>query len=114
VKLVLWADARGPLRFAALTSPTAQQVLGAHPELASVDSLVFVSGDAVSVRSSAVLDILAYLGGVWRIPWAIGRLIPREIRDSFYDIVAFWRHRVFGRLDACPLPPPAARHRFLS
>ncbi len=113
VKFVLWADRHGPLRFAALTSDTGQEIVRRHPELAVADSLVFARADRVAIRSTAVLDLLDYLGGFWRIPRAAARLIPREIRDSLYDVVAFWRYRLFGRYPACPLPRPEVRARFL-
>jgi predicted DCC family thiol-disulfide oxidoreductase YuxK len=112
VRFLLRFDRHGALQFAALGGTTGQGIIAAHPELALVDSLVLIEPDRVSVRSTAVLRIFRYLGGFWRI-FLIGYLIPREIRDSLYDVVAHWRYRLFGRLDACPLPPPSARARFL-
>ena len=112
VKFLLWADRGGSLRFAPLQGETARQRLGEHPSLAGIDSIVLVESDRISVRSTAVLRILRYLGGVWRVG-LVGYLLPREIRDSLYDVVAFWRYRLFGRYDACPLPPAEAQARFL-
>jgi predicted DCC family thiol-disulfide oxidoreductase YuxK len=112
VKFLLRFDRHGTLRFAALTGDTGRQLVAEHPDLAGIDSLVLVSGDRVSVRSAAVLQILAYLGWPWRAA-GIFRIVPREIRDSLYDVVAYWRYRLFGRYEACPLPPADQRHRFL-
>lgn len=109
---MLKADSEGSLRFAPLAGPTAQALLKSHPELAGVDSLVLIEGPTATVRSAAGLRLVRYLGGFWRV-FLIGYLIPREIRDSLYDVVAYWRHRVFGRYSECPIPPPAARARFL-
>lgn len=53
------------------------------------------------------------LGGAWTLLLA-GRIVPREIRDSLYDVVAFWRRRLFGRYETCPLPPEGERERFLA
>ena len=99
------------MEFAPLGGPTATRALASHPELASVDSIVLIEGDQASVRSTAVLRVLRYLGGVWKI-LLVGYLIPREIRDSLYDVVAHWRKRIFGGYDACPLPPAEHRSRF--
>jgi len=41
------------------------------------------------------------------------RLLPRRFRDWRYDLVARYRYRVFGKYDACPLPKPRDRHKFL-
>jgi predicted DCC family thiol-disulfide oxidoreductase YuxK len=112
VKFVLRFDRGGPLKFAALDGTTGRRLLGRHPDLAGIDSLVLIEGDRASVRSTAVLRIIRYLGGAWRI-LLVGYLIPREIRDSLYDVIARWRYRMFGRYDRCPLPPADGRTRFL-
>ncbi len=112
VRFLLRVDRGGPLRFAALASATGDRIRTAHPELTGVDSLVFVEGERAAVRSTAVLRIFRYLGGPWRL-FLIGWIVPREIRDSLYDVVAFWRYRLFGRHAACLVPPADARGRFL-
>jgi len=114
VRFLLWADRDGPLRFGALTSQTGQLILQRHPDLPTANTLILATGDSISLRSTAVLDLLRYLGGGWRVLSVIGRLIPREIRDSMYDVVAHWRYRLFGRYQSCPLPPSDARARFVS
>ncbi len=112
VGFLLRVDPEGAMMFAPLSSDTGRRVLESHPEIAGADSLVVVAGGKTSLRSNAVFAILSYLGWPWKA-LTIFRLIPREIRDSLYDVVAFWRYRVFGRYDACPLPPANQRSRFL-
>ena len=112
VSFLLRVDPKGALRFAPLAGPTAQARLIGHPELAGIDSVVLIEGPAATARSTAVLRVVRYLGGFWLVG-LIGYLIPREIRDSLYDLVAYWRYRVFGRYPACPVPPLATRTRFL-
>lgn len=113
VKFSLWADPDGPLKFAPLEGETAAARLRNHPELAGLDSLVLLEGDRVFVRSTAVLKLLRYLGGPWQVIAFVGRWIPREIRDSLYDVVAHWRYRMFGRYPTCPIPAAPTRGRFL-
>jgi predicted DCC family thiol-disulfide oxidoreductase YuxK len=112
VKLVLRFDRGGPMRFAPLDSPIARSLLADHPDLANIDSIVLVSGPRASVRSTAVLEIARYLGGFWKV-FLVGYLIPREIRDSLYDVMAYWRYRIFGKYAACPVPSPETNGRFL-
>jgi predicted DCC family thiol-disulfide oxidoreductase YuxK len=45
---------------------------------------------------------------------AIGRLLPRPVRDWLYGIVARNRLRWFGRRETCYLPDPAEADRFLA
>lgn len=116
VQFVLDHDRRGAMRFAALQSDFGQAAIERHPELAKVDSVVFLErtggSENVFIRSTAALKLSGYLGGIWG--WArIAYIIPRPIRDFFYDLFARYRYRLFGKYDSCMLPPPEVRERFL-
>jgi predicted DCC family thiol-disulfide oxidoreductase YuxK len=115
VQFVLRHERTHRLRFAALDSDVGRQVRARHPELADVDSMVWVespgeSGEHVSIRSDAALETARYMGGPWRLS-TIGSLIPRAIRDRLYDLIARHRHRLAP--EQCYVPPPAVRARFL-
>ena len=74
-------------------------------------NLVLVDG-----RAYSKLDSLAIagqrIGGVWRLLSAL-RLLPRPLADWLYDRIAQNRYGLFGRTDACMIPPPEWRSRFL-
>ena len=73
-----------------------------------------LNGLPVGVLGQMAEDIrsLDAVGGVWRlVSWL--RIVPAPLRDAVYRVVAANRYRWFGRFDACKLPPPAARDRFL-
>ncbi|MDT7779657.1 MAG: hypothetical protein QOC99_2169 [Acidobacteriota bacterium] len=118
VQLILDHDRRGTMRFAALQSDYGLAVIERHPGLRSIDSVVFVesspdaAGERVYVRSSAALKIASYLGGFWKV-FIAAKVIPRPVRDYLYDLFARNRYRLFGKYDACMLPPPEVRSRFL-
>jgi predicted DCC family thiol-disulfide oxidoreductase YuxK len=116
VQTILKHDRRGEMRFAALQSEYGQAVLARHPELEGVDSVVFVEraagGERVYVRSAASLRVAAYLGGLWKL-FLAARVIPAPVRDFFYNLIARYRYRFFGKYDACLLPPPEVRSRFI-
>ena len=114
VKFVLRHDRQGTMKFAALQGVYGTELLARHPELEGVDSVILVNeaDDSVQFRSEAALAIAAYLGGVYRLA-AIGRIVPRVVRDAAYDLFARHRYRFFGRVDACEVPSPALRERFL-
>jgi predicted DCC family thiol-disulfide oxidoreductase YuxK len=78
------------------------------------DSMVVETQDAsLLVRSDACIHILRRLGGGWRIIATLGAVIPRPLRDGFYNFAARIRYRVFGRSDnMCPIVPPELRERF--
>jgi predicted DCC family thiol-disulfide oxidoreductase YuxK len=116
VQTVLRRDRRRTLRFAALQGAYARDLLARHPELAGVDSLLWVEpsarGERVYVRSDAGLRLARYLAGPWYLALAV-RLVPRLLRDSAYDVVARHRHRLGAPAEACFVPPPEARARFV-
>jgi predicted DCC family thiol-disulfide oxidoreductase YuxK len=106
------------LLFAPLQGETAARILQAHPELASVDSVILVEQDGnaaprISVRSDAVIKVMRYLGGAWSMLGGIASIVPRFLRDASYNLVARTRYKVFGRDTACLLPTPEQRVRFL-
>lgn len=123
VRWILRVDRRGLFRFAPLQGEFAAGVVARHSALGGVDSLVLVEGEdsgdgadpgaeQVRVRSGAFLRSVSLLGGVWT-PLLVFWLIPRPVRDWAYDVFARHRYRVFGRFEACPVPPPEVRERFL-
>jgi predicted DCC family thiol-disulfide oxidoreductase YuxK len=70
------------------------------------------AGDTLFARSDAILFMLAELGGVWKLT-AVGRVLPKGLRDAIYKIVARNRYRVFGKHESCMLPEPKHRAKFL-
>ncbi|MCV7420803.1 DUF393 domain-containing protein [Mycobacterium yunnanensis] len=119
VQFVLRVDRRGNMRFAALDSDFGQAVLRRHPELAGVDSVVYVENpdqadERVTVRSAAALHVADYLGGPWKALGSVARVVPAPVRDGLYDRFAAIRYRVFGRVDSCALPAPDVRARFIA
>ncbi len=115
VQWVLRRDRQETLRFAALQGETARPILARHPELASVDSVVWVGeGGEVLVRSAAALAVARYLGGRWSVVARVSALIPVGIRDWGYDLIARHRHRLTRNGPECLLPTPEEKARFLA
>jgi predicted DCC family thiol-disulfide oxidoreductase YuxK len=104
---------RGRLAFAPLQGPFGSLVRAQFPELTGVDSVVWYDPTipAVRVRSAAALAAVAHLGGVWTVAAALGRLVPRPLRDAVYNLIA--RRRFEMAAPACLLPTPEERSRFL-
>lgn len=122
VDFMLKADSRSRFRYAPLQGETARRLLGMEgeagghkpgdPQAGDPRSFVFLEKDAFNEQSNAVLLALSRLGGAWRLI-AVLYVFPRPVRDFVYRIVARNRYRWFGRRDACRLPAPEERDRFL-
>ena len=74
--------------------------------------MVFMEGGRALIRSDAALATTKYLRGLWPLA-RVGSLVPRFLRDPVYKLVARNRYRWFGRTEACRVPTPAIRARFL-
>lgn len=113
VNWILRHDRGGTMRFAALDSAVGREARRLLPDLAGVDSVIVLHREGAWVKSTAVLEIARYVGGIWSVA-LVGYLLPRALRDWLYDVVARRRYRVFGRYESCPIPPPEQRPRFLT
>jgi predicted DCC family thiol-disulfide oxidoreductase YuxK len=113
VKFILKRDKTGLFRFAPLQSQAGhaeRKRLGLDTD--KMPSVVLVEGDRSSIRSTAALRIAKLLGWPYQAAYAL-ILLPRPLRDLGYDLIAANRYRVFGKREACMLPTPEIRARFL-
>lgn len=115
VLFIIDRDPRGRFQFAPLQSDLAVELLrslGQDVPEAGSDSIVLIEDGRAYQRSAAALRIAKNLSGLWPV-LAAGLVVPRVVRDWVYDLVARNRYRWFGREEACRVPSPALRERFL-
>jgi len=112
VQWCLRHDRRGVLRFAPLQGPT-YAALAMPDKPQALDTLVLLEDGALHVRSEAVRRVARHAGGMWSVLAGTSGVLPRGLRDTAYDFVARRRMRWFGAVDACRVPDPAVRARFL-
>lgn len=115
VQFILKRDPKALFRFAALQSEQGQAILKKHHLATSdFDSIVLVreADGTLYQRSSAALHIAKQLSGAWPLLYSF-IIVPPFIRDAVYNFIAKRRYRWFGQRDACMLPTPEQRARFL-
>ena len=118
IQFLLRRDPGDHFRFAPLQGPTAREVLARHGiDATDLDTVYVVEGcgtpqERVLSRSDAALHCAGFLGWPWKLGVA-ARVIPRFVRDAAYRLVAKYRYRIFGKSDACMIPTPDVRARFL-
>ena len=78
------------------------------------DSIVVRRRDGkLMLRSDGAVHILKRLGGGWKLLGMLMALVPKPMRDYFYDRFAERRHLIAKKPDgACPLMPAELRPRF--
>jgi len=112
VRWILRHDHRGTIRFAPLQGMT-YAALSLPNKPTDLTTVVFLDEDELLVRGDAVIRFLKRMGGIWALFGAVGVIVPRLLRDASYRFVADRRIRWFGRAEACALPNPVERNRFL-
>jgi predicted DCC family thiol-disulfide oxidoreductase YuxK len=117
-QFLLKRDRHDRFRFASLQSEAATELLRRHgTDAADLDTVYVVvdygkPSERLLSRSDAIMHLLERLGGIWSLI-SVGRILPKSIRNAFYDIVATNRYRVFGKYDVCLMPEERYKKKFL-
>ncbi len=109
VQFVLDRD-EGRFLFAPLQGETAKKFLP-QSDRDDLNSLVLVQNDSVQRSSTAVLSIVASLGGIYKLS-LIFFLCPRFIRDFVYKCFAKSRYKVMIS-ESCRVLSAEEKKRFL-
>ena len=113
VNFVIRRDRDAVFRFATLQSETGkalQEQYGFNDP--QMSSFILIHEGRAYTRSAAALKVGALLPGVWKLS-KVFRIIPAFVRDAVYNFIARNRYKWFGRKNACMIPAPGIRERFL-
>lgn len=112
VQWILKRDLHNTFVFASLQDDQAIDVLKSYelqPEL--LESVVVIYQKKVYTQSKAALRIVQLLGFPYNL-LLLGYVLPRNIRDYLYKLVARNRYRWFGKKESCWLPKPEWSKKF--
>lgn len=101
----------GEIFFAPLQGSTAREML--PPQDLGLDYVVYFRDGSIYRRSKAVAYLLGDIGGIYKPISIMLHVLPSFISDFFYELVAKYRYRVFGKSEICRLPTPTERKYFL-
>jgi predicted DCC family thiol-disulfide oxidoreductase YuxK len=112
VRFMLAHEAGDQFLFAPLSSACGEQLRRRHDVAGPGNlSVIVIEAGRAWQRSAAVARIARRLRWPWRLgQWLV--MLPRDLADSLYDIVARHRHRCFRR-PACVLPTGPWAGKFL-
>jgi predicted DCC family thiol-disulfide oxidoreductase YuxK len=113
VQFVIRKDNTNRFRFAALQSETGLALLRSLPQAGrDIDSVVLIEKGRYYQQSDAALRILRHLRGGWPLLYGLV-ILPPFFRDRIYAWIAKNRYRWFGHREACMLPTPELKAKFL-
>jgi predicted DCC family thiol-disulfide oxidoreductase YuxK len=88
VNFIIRHDAQGKFKFAAVQSKPGQALLQqAGLPITDFDTFVYFKEEKHFIKSTAALQLLRDLGGVWKLAYML-MVIPRSLRDFLYDRIA--------------------------
>lgn len=112
-KWIIKRDPEGKYHFASLQSDVAKELLekgGLSTD--SMDTFVLIEDGEYYTRSTAALKLAKGLKFPYPLLYAF-IIVPKFIRNAVYNLVARNRYRWFGKDEACMLPTPEIKNRFL-
>ena len=113
VNLLIKIDGEKKLKFSPLQSNYAKNnLLDRGTYFSTVDSIILQKEGKYYIKSEAIIEIIKQLNWYWMI-FLIGRILPKNLRDSLYDFVANNRYKWFGKKDVCMIPTDDVKSRFI-
>lgn len=114
VNFIIDHDEQNHFKFTALQSEKGRELLDRfNLPNDDFDSFILISQNNVYKKSSAAFQIAKQLSG-WPRIFAPLRFLPRTFTDFIYDLTSRNRYKIFGKKDACRIPTPEERSKFLS
>lgn len=113
VQFILKKDQKDQFLFGSLQGDAGQEYLKKFNLPADAfNSFMLVEGETLYTSSTAALRMLKHLGGGWKLLYGF-IVTPKFIRDAVYNWIAKNRYKWFGKKDACWMPTPALKAKFL-
>lgn len=114
IQFIIKRDKKDNFRYAPLQSAIGRKFLQERNiDTSEIDSIILIEpGVAYYTKASAALKIGQNFGGVWSLV-QVFEWIPESISNFFYDIIAKNRYKWFGKKEACMIPTPELKAKFL-
>lgn len=113
VDFIIKRDPKKRFTFASAQSQSGQEIIRKFnvPEVGE-DTFLLVKKNTCFFRTNAALEISKELSGFWYL-FYVFKIIPRPIRDYWYDVFAKNRYNWFGKKHSCLVSTQDTKDRFL-
>ena len=114
VQFIIRHDKKNIFMFTSLQSDTGKKLLAQYDlPLNELNSFILIENNKAYTRSSGALRVIKKLKGLWPLLYGF-IIVPKFIRDGVYNWVGRNRYKWFGKQDACMIPTPELKARFLN
>lgn len=114
VQFIIKHDKKNIFMFTSLQSNAGQKLLAQYNfPLDELNSFILIENGKAYTRSTGALKVVKKLQGLWPLLYGF-MIIPKFIRDGVYNWVGRNRYKWYGKKDACMIPTPELKARFLN
>lgn len=113
VQFLLKNNQKENLYFSAIGSETYLSLFSKEKSSKLPDSILYWKEGTLYLESDAILQLVRELKFPWFILFGFW-IIPKMIRNPIYQFISKRRYVWFGKADACMVPSPNIKKRFLS
>lgn len=114
IQFIIKHDKKDIFRFVALQSEIGLEIINhIGIDTSKIDSiLLYEPGKAYYYKAQAALKIAKELGGIYTaISWF--SILPNFLTNTIYDYIARNRYKWYGKKEACMIPTPELKAKFL-
>lgn len=112
VQFVIAHDNKDQFGFTAIQGELAKDVLPKfNVDQTQLNTVLLLEEGKLYTKSSAALRIAKKLDGAWPLLYGF-IIIPKFIRDWFYNIIAKNRYKWWGKQESCWVPTPQLKSKF--
>lgn len=114
VQFIIKHDRKDVFRFVAIQSDLGQEIIQhIGIDTSKIDSIIlYEPGKAYYYKAEAALNIATNLSGIYTI-MGIFKILPKALNNMVYDFIARNRYKWYGKKDACMIPTPELKAKFL-
>jgi predicted DCC family thiol-disulfide oxidoreductase YuxK len=114
VQFIIKHDKKDVFRFIALQSDLGTTILNQLKiDITKVDSIIlYEPGIAYYIKAEAALKITQSLSGFYKMLYYLN-IFPTGLKSAVYEIMAKNRYKWFGKKEACMIPTPELKAKFL-
>lgn len=113
VNFLIPRDKENRFQFGSLQSDKVKELLKQyHYSADDISTVLLLENRQLYSQSTAVLKIAKKMSGGWSLLYAF-MIIPKPVRDFIYSLIARNRYTLFGKKDACMMPTPEWKAKFI-
>lgn len=114
VQLIIAHDKQDRFKFSPLQSSYSDKLIEKFgSRQLDQNTVVLIEDGQVFTKSDVVILVASKLSG-WPSLLQYIKIIPKPIRNFFYDVLAKYRYLLFGKQTSCMLPSKKNQDKFLA